>query len=321
MNAGARLAVYGLGLVVAFGGAFGIAGAAIPSSAVSDWTKGTEMKSHDGGHASGATGVSESTSAAADNLKGLALGSSGYVLSPVEAPAGVGESGELSFQIQDASGTPVTEYTTAHDKDLHLIVARSDGSQFRHVHPVLDESTGTWSTPWSWAEAGSYRVFADFTPAGADAPSLTLTRTVQVAGDFAPVASDPTRVSEVGGFTVSLDGDLMAGSASELTLTVTRDGQPVTALEPYLGAFGHLVALREGDLAYLHVHAEGEEPVAGETSGPEIAFAAEAPTAGRYLLYLDFQVDGQVHTAEFVLDAAHGDGATETEGGSHKGGH
>ena len=41
-----------------------------------------------------------------------------------------------------------------------------------------------------------------------------------------------------------------------LTLTVTKDGQPVTDLQPYLGAYGHLVALRAGDLAYLHVHPE-----------------------------------------------------------------
>ena len=43
-----------------------------------------------------------------------------------------------------------------------------------------------------------------------------------------------------------------------LTARVTRDGEPVTDLEPYLAAYGHLVALREGDLAYLHVHPDGE---------------------------------------------------------------
>lgn len=321
MNAGARLALYGLGLVVVFGGAFGLARVIIPTSVVSEWTKGTEMENHDDGHGASATSAGASTNTAPVDLKGLSLGLDGYALSPVEAPAGVGEISELSFQIHDAAGTPVTEYTTAHDKDLHLIVVRSDGSQFRHVHPVLDETTGTWSLPWEWAEAGTYRVFADFTLAGTDAPSLTLTRTVQVAGEFAPVVPQPTRIAQVDGFTVSLDGDLEAGSASDLTLTVTREGQPVTALEPYLGAFGHLVALRDGDLAYLHVHAEGEEPEAGETSGPEIAFAAEAPTAGRYLLYLDFQVDGQVHTAGFVLDAAHGDDATGSDGGSHDDAH
>ena len=321
MNAGGRLAVYGLGLVVAFGGAFGLAQIIVPTSVVGDWTKGAEMKDHDA-HGAPATATDDSAGVAATALKGLSLSIDGYVLSPVDAPAEVGVAGELSFQIQDPAGTPITEYATAHDKDLHLIVARSDGSEFRHVHPTLDESTGTWSLPWEWTEAGTYRVFADFTLAGADAPSLTLTRTVQVAGDFSPVAPQPTRVAEVDGFTVSLDGDLEAGAARDLVLTVTRDGDPVTELEPYLGAFGHLVALREGDLAYLHVHAEGDEPEAEETSGPEIAFAAEAPTAGRYLLYLDFQVDGQVHTAEFVLEAAHhDDGATESDSGSHDDGH
>ena len=75
---------------------------------------------------------------------------------------------------------------------MHLIVARSDGDQFRPVRPVLNTSTGTWSMPWEWAQAGSYRVFADFTTAGAEASALTLTRTVQVAGEFSPVTAQLT---------------------------------------------------------------------------------------------------------------------------------
>lgn len=318
MNAGARLALYGVGLVVAFGGAFGIAGVAVPESAVASWTQGAVTDGHEGGHDSAS---SNSASATVDSLKGLSLGTDGYVLSPVQAPTAVGASGELSFQIQDASGTAITKFTSSHERELHLIVTRSDGSDFRHVHPVLDASNGTWSTPWTWDQGGSYRVFADFTPAGAEAPALTLTRTVQVAGDFTPVTQQTTRVDQVDGFTVSVDGDMVSGSPSELTLTVARDGEPVTTLEPYLGAFGHLVALRDGDLAYLHVHAAGDEPKAGDTSGPEIAFTAEVPTAGRYLLYLDFQVDGKVHTAEFVLDAAHTGTPANPESDSHPAGH
>lgn len=296
MNAAGRLALYGGGLVIAFGGAFGIAGAIVPDSAVSGWTEGSDMNGHDGGHDSGAA-------SSAELVKGLSLGIDGYVLAPIAAPGAVGEPGELSFQILDEAGAPLTEYLTSHDKELHLIVARSDGSQFRHAHPVLDASTGTWATPWEWTEAGTYRIFTDFTPAAADAPALTLTRTVQVSGEFVPVVPQPSRVAQVDDFTVSIEGDLVAGSSSDLTVTVSRGGDPVTTLQPYLGAFGHLVALRDGDLAYLHVHAEGDEPEVGDTSGPTIAFAAHAPTAGRYLLYLDFQVDGVVHTAQFVLDA------------------
>ena len=64
------------------------------------------------------------------------------------------------------------------------------------------------------------------------------------------------------GYTVTLDGDLTAGADAKLTLSVSRDGKPVTDLQPYLAAYGHLVALRDGDLAYLHVHPEGRPTMA-----------------------------------------------------------
>ncbi|PRC60084.1 heavy metal-binding domain-containing protein, partial [Mycobacterium sp. ITM-2017-0098] len=83
-----------------------------------------------------------------------------------------------------------------------------------------------------------------------------------VAGEVAPAPPLATRTSdEIAGYTVELDGALTAGVSKQLTAKLTRDGEPVTTLQPYLGAYGHLVALREGDLAYLHVHPEGTEPV------------------------------------------------------------
>lgn len=306
MNAGARLGLYGVGLVVAFGGAFAVASAIVPSSAVTAWAGAGGADTH------GADAAGTDRHAA-----GLSLDAGGFVLSPVEAPGTVGTAGELSFQILDESGAPVTEFAEAHDKDLHLVVVRTDGAQFRHVHPELDASTGTWSTPWTWDAAGAYRVYTDFMPAGEDADGVTLTRVVEVAGTVTPVETQVQTTAEVDGFTATLDGDLTAGQSSSLTVSIQRDGQPVTSLEPYLGAFGHLVALRDGDLAYLHVHAEGDEPQTGDVAGPEIGFMAEAPTAGRYLLYLDFQVDGEVHTAEFVLDAGHGDGKQSHDEAGH----
>ena len=58
-------------------------------------------------------------------------------------------------------------------------------------------------------------------------------------------------------------------------------------IEPYLGARGHLVALREGDLAFLHVHPESEA-----SEGSDIRFAVEYPSEGRYRLFLQFKLDG-----------------------------
>ncbi|MDF0532168.1 heavy-metal-associated domain-containing protein [Tsukamurella sp. 8F] len=307
MNTAARLAAYGAGLAVAFAAAFATAAAVVPESAVTDRQNGTTMK-HDAGHGSaGADGAAAAAGHGAGTSHapaGTSLSAGGYVLSAVQAPSAAGGTGDLSFRILHANGTPVTAYRQQHEKDLHLIVVRSDGSRFRHVHPALDVTTGTWSIPWTWDAGGSYRVFADFRPAGA-AEGVTLTRTVDVAGELRPASpSGPRTVDTVDGYRAELTGDLVAGGQSDLRVTLTRDGAPVTTLQPYLGAFGHLVALREGDLAYLHVHAEGDEPRPGQTSGPTVDFAAHAPTAGRYLLYLDFQVQGTVRTATFVLDAA-----------------
>jgi hypothetical protein len=94
-------------------------------------------------------------------------------------------------------------------------------------------------------------------------------------------------------YEVTLDGALVAGTASRLSLAVRRGGVAVNDLQPYLGASGHLVALRAGDLAYLHVH-----PV-----GKGLTFDAEVPSVGTYRLYLDFKHRGEVRTAEFTAVA------------------
>ena len=82
--------------------------------------------------------------------------------------------------------------------------------------------------------------------------------------------------------------------------------------------------MRAGDLGYLHVHPEGEPGDGTTAPGPEIAFMAVAPTAGTYRLFLDFQHDGVVRTAEFTVRTAaatpHADAAPE-HGSHHHGPH
>lgn len=298
MNTVGRLGTYGAGLVAVFAAAFAVGGAVVPDSTVAAWTEASSFEH--GGHEAEATtpvGKAEEVS-----VSGVSIAASGLRLGSVRAPSESGVEGELAFEILDVAGDPVTEYETAHGKQLHLIIVRSDGSEYRHVHPVLDVATGTWALPWQWESAGTYRVYADFTALGDT--SVTLTRTVDVAGTVTPATPTEVKTHDtVDGFDVNITGELAPGMGSDLTLEITRDGEPVTQLQPYLGAFGHLVALREGDLAYLHVHAHGDEPAGGDVAGPTVVFTAEVPTAGRYLLYLDFQVAGEVHTASFILDA------------------
>ena len=231
---------------------------------------------------------------------GLMVSDHGYTLALTRTDAPAGDEQPVSFVIEGPDGAPVTDYDVRHEKELHFIAVRRDFNGFQHVHPTRD-ADGTWSTTLDLTP-GQWRLFADFAPRGAEA--LTLGADLTVAGTTQPRTPLPvSRSDTVDGYTVQVEGDLTAGEHSMLTLSVSRSGEPVTDLEPYLGAYGHLVALREGDLAYLHVHPDGE-PGDGETRpGPDVVFGAEVPSPARYHLYLDFKHDGVVRTAEFVLDA------------------
>ncbi len=299
MNTATRVAAYGAALVVVLGGGYLIGD-------LTDWgSSGARAQVHSErvGGMDMDMGPDMSMPASEVSPGGLRSSEAGYTLSlPGTAPRAGDQ--RLSFTIAGPDGKPVTRYETAHEKQLHLIAVRRDFSGFQHVHPVLDATTGTWQvrvglTPGAW------RVFTDFVPHGGKA--ITLGHDLLVPGDPGAVAlPQPVRSAKVDGYTVLAAGDLSAGGHSMLDFTVTRHGEPVTDLQPYLGAYGHLVALREDDLAYLHVHPDGA-PGDGKTdAGPSIDFGAEAPSTGRYHLYLNFKHDGKVHTAAFTLDAVEG---------------
>ncbi|MDT0319975.1 hypothetical protein [Streptomyces millisiae] len=243
---------------------------------------------------------------------GLSVSEDGYTL---DFDSTIRSSGpqSVTFRVIGPDGQPVTAFIPEHEKELHLIAVRRDTTGFQHVHPVRDEK-GTWSVELD-LEPGAWRVFTDIHPAGHHG-AMTLGIDVSVAGYYDPrPLPEVTRTARVGEYTVTLDGELLPGETSDLRLTVSRDGRPVTDLQPYLAAYGHLVALRVGDLGYLHVHPNGEPGDGSTEPGPEIAFLAAAPSRGTYRLYLDFQHDGVVRTAEFTVRTS------VTAGEGHHGGH
>jgi hypothetical protein len=230
-----------------------------------------------------------------DPVRGLAVANRGLALQLADTELDRGRPSTLRFRIADPDGRPVRDFAVEHEKRMHLIVVRRDGQGFQHLHPTMD-AAGTWSVPLTLAQAGAYRVFADFKH---DDRAQTLAADLAVDGsaDYQPLPAPATTATTQDGYEVSLDEQsVRAGREAELRFTVRRDGQ-VVRTEPYLGAGGHLVALREGDLAYLHVHP-------GDEAGDSVPFMTEFPSAGRYRLYLQFKHAGRVHTAEFTQDVA-----------------
>lgn len=285
-----KIALFVVALAVVFGAAAAIGSLVEPAE-----TEEQGMEETMEAHTSEVDTHGAHASEAGNDPAGLGVAEDGYAVRFASTQFERGEAGELRFTIESADGEPVTEFDELHERRMHLIVVRRDGTEFRHLHPEMDAS-GTWSVPVRFGEAGVYRAFADFS---AGDEQHTLAGDLFVSGgefESRPFPA-PQEADSTDGYEVHLDaGDLVAGEHSELSFSVGEKDRPVDDLQPYLGAKGHLVALREGDLAFLHVHPEESEGAADE-----IVFDATFPTAGRYRLYLQFKHEGVVRTVEFTV--------------------
>ncbi|MGC4811613.1 hypothetical protein ACLQ29_13910 [Micromonospora sp. DT228] len=250
-----------------------------------------------GPHSHGTT--TSTDQGAATELGGLAVSSAGFTLAtlaPLAAEFAAGRPGQLRFQVRDAQRRPVTRFAVVHDKPMHLIVVRRDLTGYQHLHPTM-AADGTWSVPLTLAQPGVWRAYADFTVVADNGAqtAVTLGADLVAPGDYQPRSLPaPATSTTVDGFTVGYQGTPQAGTTVPLTFRIDGAGG-AAPLERYLGAYGHLVALREGDLGYLHVHPEPE------LVNGQVKFWLTTPGPGRYRLYLDFQVGADVHTAEFTL--------------------
>jgi hypothetical protein len=200
----------------------------------------------------------------------------------------LGAARDLRFRVVGA-GSPVTDFAVTNDKQMHVIVVRSDLTGYQHLHPAL-AADGTWSVPLTLAAPGTWRVFADFATHNGDGQltDATASAFLSVPGAFAPVdlpAASPS--SSVAGVTVTRDG-----GASPMVFRVSEG-----PLSRYLGAYGHLVLVRAGDLAFVHVHPEDSL----SSDGRQVRFWVTAPGSGMYRAFFDFSINGVVRTAEFTL--------------------
>ena len=293
----AVLAGFGLGRITSSGAAEP-APPPVATGAGAVHTDAPGVAPHIHGGTGTGTGVTVGGNPAAGDVGGLVVGSADFRLVPAEtafpAPS---PRAPFRFVVQAADGRPVTDFAVVHDKQLHLIVVRRDLSGYQHLHPELAPD-GTWSTELALPAAGAWRAFADFTATTAAGTQVATTLGVDlsVGGDYAPAAlPGPAPALTTGGFDVEMAGTPALGSVQPMIFTLRRGGTTVQP-ERYLGAYGHLVVLREGDLGYVHVHPEDRLTVDGA-----VKFWLTAPSAGRYRAFFDFQVDGAVHTAAYTI--------------------
>jgi hypothetical protein len=281
--------------LAAFAGVLAVlfAGGAIAGQMIDPEARGSDEPSGHGAEpAHGREPAGAHGGEAAEPVRGLAVAEGGLRVEVERPELRRGRAETLAFRIVGADGEAIRDFDVEHERRMHLIVARRDLTGFQHLHPEMT-ADGTWRSDVTLPEAGSYRLFADFSH---DGRAFTLATDLRVDGaaDLRALPAPRPVAASDGGYDVRLDAaGAKAGAEAELRFTITRDGEPVKT-EPYLGAGGHLVALREDDLAFLHVHPEEH--------GDGVGFAATFPTEGRYRLFLQFKHRGAVQTVAFTQE-------------------
>jgi hypothetical protein len=221
---------------------------------------------------------------------------------------------QLSFSLIDNQGRVLTAFETVHEKIMHVIVVRNDLTEYQHLHPDYNQATGEFSLKnLVFPSNGQYRLFADFTPVGeknnltgrsVTTPSKTLR--VGDLSTYKPVQLGSAHYrSSVNGYDVVLSTDttLTAASEEQLSFRITQAGKTVTRLEPYLGAMGHVVILSEHDLDFIHAHPVDEQHVSVDGV---VDFMTSFPKAGRYKVFAQFQVNGNILTSDFIVEVGLG---------------
>ncbi|NHC44271.1 hypothetical protein [Motilibacter aurantiacus] len=156
---GARLGGFAAVLALAFAGAYGA---------------GTVLE--DGEAAAGATPSSDPSPAHGHGgAPGTGSTSGGYALSLPKGSVPAGATVPLQFSVIGPDGTPVSAFELHDGAALRVLVLTDDLADPQRLEPVQGAGGG-WTALVELADAGTYRLVADFVPA--EGPSAGARQTV-----------------------------------------------------------------------------------------------------------------------------------------------
>jgi hypothetical protein len=219
----------------------------------------------------------------------------------------------LSFVLYGQNGKELRsdDLKTVHEKKLHLLIVRDDMNEFRHVHP--EYKNAEWSVDVALPKRGGYQMYLDIAPYTEEPSVLRVPLAVGGATiDPNPPAPNPDFSAMAGGVQANLliDEKPKTQETMRWTYLLTKDGQPVKDIRPYLGAFGHVVQLRHGDPDdFFHVHPVTQvKPEDGK-----VIFEGTFPLKGRYTLYAQFNIAGEIVTFPITLDVENEGAPTKSQ--------
>ena len=232
-------------------------------------------------------------------------------------PVSPGTPTNVSFDIQQPSGQPLTAYKTGSGPHtgVHLILVRDDLSRIIHLHPPIT-SGGKIDQSVSFPTPGPWKVLVDAYPRSATTPNFQLFDDVNVTGHYAPKKIPGFSPSvTVHGYHFQMHGhpQVKAIQAKFLTITVTDPQGRPAKFTPWFGALAHAIFFRAKSLDYFHTHVcgaaapncaslAGQPKITGRSTTPgQITVGVLLPVSGTWRLFLQCKVNGHVLTAPFTL--------------------
>ncbi len=219
-----------------------------------------------------------------------------YRVELIDPPKKAGAT-RLRLAIKESkTGATVKAFDVAHEKTIHLMLMSKDLGWFAHEHPMqLSDGSFVWNG--RFPAGGDYLVFADVAPKNKG--SQVLGTRLRLAG-AAPAARPLVRskTAKAGGVEAVLEGGAYpVGETTPLAFRLKSGGKPVTDLQPYLGAWGHLMIVHRDGATFVHSHPSEAKPTNGR-----VVFDARFPRAGTYKAWAQFQRGGRVVTLPFVFE-------------------
>ncbi len=217
------------------------------------------------------------------------------------------QAGNISFVIKK-EGEPWKEFDIQHEKRMHLIVVRSDLTNFQHLHPTM-KSDGTWTVPFTPPVEGTYWIYADFVATNAGDHVVRFEKTYGKRTRESYIPQKVVTPSGMHGIVQEIDHIIVSVDMKEIDSLQTSQEKSVrmkihlmgpmgddVTVEPYLGANGHSVWISpEGD----YIHAHPDENYEGFKKGDAPMFMIHDLHDERYRTFTQFKVHGVVRTAIF----------------------
>jgi hypothetical protein len=191
------------------------------------------------------------------------------------------------------TGEQASRFQIVHEKLMHLFLVSGNLEIFMHEHPV-PQPDGSFKLSLTFPIGGMYRMLADFYPDGST-PQLALD-TLFVKGEcpeahLAP-ALDPFKAENLTA-RLRLDPEIpLAGFETKMFF----DLAPRADLQPYLGAWGHMLAASSDLIDMLHLH-----PFLADPANGAMQFNAIFPRPGLYRVWTQFQRAAVVNTVVFTV--------------------